>query len=138
MIRTFAPLSTPDHGPQRPRRDVAAYIAADVGGNNQFRQGVHLQPDIPGIINGKGKFVREGERILHDEHGMGSYVLAWKKDTGGAKDVVINEVDIDNFIRAKGAIFSATQTMLHSLGFDASVIDRCRRCPPGGRPPPQS
>ena len=77
-----------------------------------------------GIINGKGKFVREGERILHDEHGMGSYVLAWKKDSEGAKDVVINEVDIENFIRAKGAIFSATQTMLHSLGFDASVIER--------------
>ncbi len=77
-----------------------------------------------GIINGKGKLVREGERILRDEHGMGSYVLAWKKDTGGAKDVVINEVDIDNFIRAKGAIFSATQTMLASLGFDASVIER--------------
>ena len=77
-----------------------------------------------GIINGKGKFVREGERILHDENGMGSYVLAWKKDAGGVKDVTINEVDIDNFIRAKGAIFSATQTMLQSLGFDASVIER--------------
>ena len=77
-----------------------------------------------GIINGKGKFVREGARVLHDEHGMGSYVLAWKKDTGGVKDVVINEVDIDNFIRAKGAIFSATQTMLRSLGFDTSVIER--------------
>ena len=77
-----------------------------------------------GIINGKGKFVREGARILHDAHGMGSYVLAWQKDTGGVKDVVINEVDIDNFIRAKGAIFSATQTMLASLGFDASVIER--------------
>lgn len=77
-----------------------------------------------GIINGKGKFVREGERVRHDEHGMGSYVLAWQKDTGGVKDVVINEVDIDNFIRAKGAIFSATQTMLSSLGFDASVIER--------------
>ena len=77
-----------------------------------------------GIINGKGTFVREGARVLHDEHGMGSYVLAWKKDTGGVKDVVINEVDIDNFIRAKGAIFSATQTMLRSLGFDTSVIER--------------
>ena len=77
-----------------------------------------------GIINGKGKFVREGERIFHDQHGMGSYVLAWKKDTGGVKDVEINEVDIDNFIRAKGAIFSATQTMLSSLGFDASIIER--------------
>lgn len=77
-----------------------------------------------GIINGKGKLIREGERVLRDEHGMGSYVVAWQKDAGGAKDVVINEVDIDNFIRAKGAIFSATQTMLSSLGFDASVIER--------------
>ena len=77
-----------------------------------------------GAINGKGKFIRENPRILHDEHGMGSYVIAWQKDTGGIKDVTINEVDIDNFIRAKGAIFSATQTMLQSLGFDASVIQR--------------
>ena len=77
-----------------------------------------------GAINGKGKFIRENPRILHDEHGMGSYVIAWQKDTGGVKDVTINEVDIDNFIRAKGAIFSATQTMLQSLGFDASVIQR--------------
>lgn len=77
-----------------------------------------------GAINGKGKFIRENPRILHDEHGMGSYVIAWQKDTGGIKDVVINEVDIDNFIRAKGAIFSATQTMLQSLGFDASTIER--------------
>jgi len=77
-----------------------------------------------GIINGKGKIVREGERILRDKYGMGSYVLAWQKDTGGVKDVVINEVDIDNFIRAKGAIFSATQTMLMSLGFDATMVER--------------
>ena len=29
-----------------------------------------------GAINGKGKFIRENPRILHDEHGMGSYVIA--------------------------------------------------------------
>ncbi len=77
-----------------------------------------------GIINGKGKLIREGRRVRHDEHGMGSFVLAFQSDTGGVKDVVINEVDIDNFIRAKGAIFSATTTMLSSLGFDPSVIER--------------
>ncbi len=76
-----------------------------------------------GIIDGRGKFAREGERILRDKYGMGSYVLAWQKDTGGVKDVVINEVDIENFIRAKGAIFSATQTMLMSLGFDATMVE---------------
>ena len=76
-----------------------------------------------GIINGKGKFSREGTRIKYDNYGMGSYVLAWQKDTGGVKDITITEVDIDNFIRAKGAIFSATTTMLESMGMDASCIE---------------
>ncbi len=77
-----------------------------------------------GAIDGKGKLIRTGERILRDQHGMGAYVLAWQGEAAGGKDVTITEVDIDNFIRAKGAIFSATQTMLASLGFDASVIAR--------------
>ena len=76
-----------------------------------------------GIINPKGKFVREGERIRHDKYGMGSYVIAFESEAGSVKDVEITEVDIDNFIRAKGAIFSAIRTMLNSLDFDVSMID---------------
>jgi uncharacterized 2Fe-2S/4Fe-4S cluster protein (DUF4445 family) len=76
-----------------------------------------------GIINPKGKFVREGRRIRHDQYGMGSYVLAFEDEAGSVKDVEITEVDIDNFIRAKGAIFSAIRTMLTSLDFDVSMID---------------
>ena len=76
-----------------------------------------------GIINPKGKFVREGKRIRHDEYGMGSYVLAFEEEAGSVKDVEINEVDIDNFIRAKGAIFSAIRTMLASIDFEVEMID---------------
>ena len=76
-----------------------------------------------GIISPKGKFVREGDRVRHDHYGIGSYVLAFKEDAAGHKDVEINEVDIDNFIRAKGAIFSAICTMLRSLDFDVSMIE---------------
>jgi uncharacterized 2Fe-2S/4Fe-4S cluster protein (DUF4445 family) len=50
-------------------------------------------------------------------------VLATKEEAGSVKDVEINEVDIDNFIRAKGAIFSAIYTMLLSLDFDVSMIE---------------
>ena len=78
---------------------------------------------ICGIINPKGKFIREGKRIKHDKYGMGSYVLAFEEEAGSVKDVEITEVDIDNFIRAKGAIFSAIRTMLTSLDFDVSMID---------------
>jgi len=77
-----------------------------------------------GIINGKGRFVREGKRIVRDHNDMAAYVLAFREETGGVKDVEINEVDIDNFIRAKGAIFSATTTMLTSLGFEVGDIQR--------------
>lgn len=76
-----------------------------------------------GIISPKGKFIREGERVRHDQYGIGSYVLAFQEDAAGHKDVVINEVDIDNFIRAKGAIFSAICTMIRSLDFDVSMIE---------------
>ena len=76
-----------------------------------------------GIISPKGKFIREGERVRHDKYGMGSFVLAFEKEAGSVKDVEITEVDIDNFIRAKGAIFSATRTMLASLDFDISMIE---------------
>ena len=75
-----------------------------------------------GIINGKGKFSREGRRVRRDENGMGSYVIAFKEDSGHVRDVEINEVDIDSFIRAKGAIFSATMTMLESMGMDPSML----------------
>ena len=57
---------------------------------------------ICGIINPKGKFIREGKRIKHDKYGMGSYILAFEEEAGSVKDVEITEVDIDNFIRAKG------------------------------------
>lgn len=78
---------------------------------------------VNGIINPKGKFIREGKRVRHDEYGMGSYVLVFEEDAGSVKDVEITEVDIDNFIRAKGAIFSAIRTMLMSIDFDICMID---------------
>jgi len=76
-----------------------------------------------GIIDPKGKFVREGRRIKRDAFGMGSYVLAFEEEAGSVKDVEITEVDIDNFIRAKGAIFSAIRTMLAYCDFDISMIE---------------
>ena len=76
-----------------------------------------------GIISPKGKFIREGKRVRHDKYGIGSYVLAFQEEAGSVKDVEINEVDIDNFIRAKGAIFSAIRTMLSYCDFDVSMIE---------------
>ena len=77
-----------------------------------------------GIIDPKGKFVRDGKRVKRDSDGMGSYVLAFEgEEAGASKDVEITEVDIESFIRAKGAIFSAIRTMLAYCDFDISMIE---------------
>ena len=75
------------------------------------------------IINAKGLFVREGERVRRDQHGMGRYVLAFPEESETGREISINEVDIDNFIRAKGAIFSAIDTLLKSVDMEVEMID---------------
>ena len=77
-----------------------------------------------GIINAKGLFAREGRRVKHDEHGMGRYVLAFAEESETGREVALNEVDIDNFIRAKGAIFSAIDTLLQSVDMTVDMIDK--------------
>ena len=76
-----------------------------------------------GIINAKGLFVREGARVKRDQHGMGRYVLAFAGESETGREISINEVEIDNFIRAKGAIFSAIDTMLSSVDMPVEIID---------------
>ena len=76
------------------------------------------------IINARGQFVREGERVKRDQHGMGRYVLASAEESETGREVSINEVDIDNFIRAKGAIFSGIDTLLQSVDMTVDCIDK--------------
>lgn len=74
-------------------------------------------------ISAKGHFVQENRRILRDEHGMGRYVLAFSNESDTGREIAITEVDIECFIRAKGAIFSAIHIMLSSLDMDVSVLE---------------
>ncbi len=76
-----------------------------------------------GIINAKGIFVREGARIAHDNYNRGRYILATAQESATGRGVAINEVDIDNFIRAKGAIYSAIDTLLSAMDMDESVLE---------------
>jgi uncharacterized 2Fe-2S/4Fe-4S cluster protein (DUF4445 family) len=77
-----------------------------------------------GIINSRGQFIREGERVRRDSEGRGRYILVDKENSASGRDIFLTEVDIDNFIRAKGAIFSAIRTMLSSLSMDVDIIER--------------
>lgn len=81
---------------------------------------------LNGIIDRRGKINRDliSERIRFNEHDIGEYVLAFKGEYNIESDITVNEVDIDNFIRAKGAIYSGASTLIESLGMDYSVIDK--------------
>ncbi len=76
-----------------------------------------------GIIDSKGKFVREGSRIRKDKNDMHRYVLFDPHESETGREICINEVDIESFIRAKGAIYSAIDTMLQTLDMTPDVID---------------
>ena len=81
-------------------------------------------------INARGLFSRENRRILRDRHGCGRYVVAFPEESETGREVSINEVDIDNFIRAKGAIYSGIDTLLQSVDMTPDCIDRI--CVAGG------
>ncbi len=69
-----------------------------------------------GAVGANGRFVRENRRIGRDEYGTGYFTVAFPEESGSGREITLTEVDIDNFIKAKGAIFSATRTMLNAAG----------------------
>jgi uncharacterized 2Fe-2S/4Fe-4S cluster protein (DUF4445 family) len=73
-----------------------------------------------GIVSARGKIIKDGKRIYRDEYGSVSFLVA---TAGDGREIRLDEADIDNFIRAKGAIFSAIQTMLAILDFDVNMIE---------------
>jgi uncharacterized 2Fe-2S/4Fe-4S cluster protein (DUF4445 family) len=75
-----------------------------------------------GVLNQKGKFnAIDNPRIRQGRNG-GEYVLAWQDECAADHDIVINEVDINNFIRAKGAIFAGITTLLDQVGLAVSDL----------------
>ncbi|MBQ9911452.1 MAG: DUF4445 domain-containing protein [Firmicutes bacterium] len=77
-----------------------------------------------GAIDAKGKFIREDKRIRDDGYGDKEYVLFYADESATGRDIYISESDIDNFIRAKGAIFSAVRTLVHSVDMHVHDIDK--------------
>ncbi|OEU79906.1 MAG: hypothetical protein BA872_08415 [Desulfobacterales bacterium C00003060] len=77
------------------------------------------------VIDRNGKLVRSlsSGRIREGRFGY-EYVLAWAEhsDTGG--DIVITEVDIENLIRAKGALFAGCLTLLDTFSLSFDDLDR--------------
>ncbi len=78
-----------------------------------------------GAISQNGKFNTElaTSRIRQGEDGY-EYILAWAPETQIGRDIVFTEIDIDNLIRAKAAMYAGCQTLIKSLGAKCSNIEQ--------------
>jgi uncharacterized 2Fe-2S/4Fe-4S cluster protein (DUF4445 family) len=78
-----------------------------------------------GIIDNRGKFNRDLKtQRIREKDGIYEYVLAWANESQIDRDVVLTEPDIDNLVRAKGAMYSGCQTLLEEVGLRMEDIDR--------------
>jgi uncharacterized 2Fe-2S/4Fe-4S cluster protein (DUF4445 family) len=77
---------------------------------------------LKGVIDRKGKFNKDiGNRYLRCVERDCQYVLVNASDSAIKKDIYISEVDINNLIRAKAAIYAGVKTLLEEV--DLSIYD---------------
>ncbi len=78
-----------------------------------------------GVISQNGKFNTDfpTKRIREGTSGY-EYVLSWAPETQIGKDIVITEVDIDNLIRAKAAMYAGCQTLVKSVGLTCPSLEQ--------------
>ena len=78
-----------------------------------------------GVINNRGKFNRDlGTPRIRPTNDIWEYVIAWKEETQLERDIVLTEPDLDNLIRAKGAIYSGCMTLLEEVGLNMDMVER--------------
>lgn len=77
---------------------------------------------LKGVIDRKGKFNKDiGNKYLRCADDDCQYILVEVKNSATGEDIYISEVDIDNLIRAKAAIYAGIKTLLEEV--DLSVYD---------------
>jgi len=80
---------------------------------------------ITGIVDKGGKVRRDlpTPRVRVGDHG-GEYVVVWASQSGIGHDIVINEVDIENLLRTKGAIYAGLSVLVQSVGLELADIEQ--------------
>jgi uncharacterized 2Fe-2S/4Fe-4S cluster protein (DUF4445 family) len=76
---------------------------------------------LAGLIDQKGGFLKERitDRIKVEDEGP-EFILY----RGELKDIVLTEVDIENIIRAKAAIYAGVTLLLKEVGLTLDIVDR--------------
>jgi uncharacterized 2Fe-2S/4Fe-4S cluster protein (DUF4445 family) len=80
---------------------------------------------MTGVINKSGRFdySLETDRIRKGSHG-GEYVVCWASESDAGQDIILSEVDIDNLMRAKAAIFAGFSVLADSVGVPLESVEQ--------------
>jgi len=77
-----------------------------------------------GVINQKGKFnIGSTDRVRFGSDRQ-EYLLSAAAETDIGRDIVLTEVDLDNLIRAKAAMYAGYQTLLGSVDLAFDRLDK--------------
>jgi uncharacterized 2Fe-2S/4Fe-4S cluster protein (DUF4445 family) len=78
-----------------------------------------------GVLNQNGKYAEnlDTDRIREGRSGF-EYIICKAAESGLDEDIVLTEVDLDNILRAKAAMFSGYACLLDKLGFSVDNLDR--------------
>jgi uncharacterized 2Fe-2S/4Fe-4S cluster protein (DUF4445 family) len=80
---------------------------------------------ITGVIDKSGHVntMLDTPRVRKGEHG-GEYVVAWGSETEHGRDIVLTDVDVDNLLRAKAAIYAGFTILADSVGVPLEMAER--------------
>ena len=78
-----------------------------------------------GILDQNGKFAHhlETDRVRLGRSGY-EYIVCRASESGINEDIVLTEVDLDNILRAKAAMFSGYTCLLDKIGLKVEDLDR--------------
>jgi uncharacterized 2Fe-2S/4Fe-4S cluster protein (DUF4445 family) len=82
---------------------------------------------LAGLVDRKGRFqvARAASRFrVNEDDGRPEFVLFSATESGGHRDIVITQADVENLIRTKGAIYAAADSLVHSVGVSFDDVQK--------------
>jgi uncharacterized 2Fe-2S/4Fe-4S cluster protein (DUF4445 family) len=110
-------------GEQRPTSRVGAVQPRGICGSGLI--GLMAEMFMTGVIDKSGNVNVKlpTERTRTGPHG-GEYVVVWGQESASGDDIVITDVDIDNLMRAKAAIYAGFSVLAKSVGLTIADIEQ--------------
>lgn len=80
---------------------------------------------VTGVVDKGGNFKADigTDRVRTGDHGL-EYVVAWGDETESGKDIALTKVDIDNLMRAKGAVYAGFTVLAAGVGVDLADVEQ--------------